>query len=248
MARRIPSDDCQITTPDGTFWPHRGEEVIVREPITVANHVAFARLAVRDTALAVARGDADESEQVARAESDYWPARAALIVQRLESWTWTGIDGARLPLTVEAVLALDPAEIDWLAGAVLGVTPESEHRRLEGLADHLLGFSNPAIPGRVFHGPQPVEALIAAICSRFPALTPATALEQPWPLTLHVVQALDAQEAIGVMNGAHGDRGKAFAAAPHLAALLRAMRLAQTGDDVPLSRLIEERDDQEAVA
>lgn len=117
-----------------------------------------------------------------------------------------------------------------------GGDASSAGKRLERLADHLLGYRTTAEPEVLKRGPQPREGVLSVLLQEFPAYTLGQLLAED---SLALEQILDyrrARLAIDLFN--QGKQGfEQLAAREDLMAILLELGRAQGGPDVTLDNV-----------
>lgn len=99
--------------------------------------------------------------------------------------------------------------------------------RLEGLADHLLGYELTSDPGVIRYGPQPREGILSVLLQEFPAYTLGELLAEDWPSLVAILDYRRAKSALDLFNGGK-DGAARLQEHPDLLELLLEMARAQS--------------------
>lgn len=101
-------------------------------------------------------------------------------------------------------------------------------KRLEGLADWILGYRLTADITQLHHGPQPHAAMVGVLLQEFPAYTLETLRDADITMLLAILDARRARLAVDLFNDGRHGRAQ-LAERPDLMDLLLEMARAQQG-------------------
>lgn len=118
-----------------------------------------------------------------------------------------------------------------------GRDAERTKKRIEALADHLLGYRTTAEPDVERRGPRPPEGLLSVLLQEFPAYTLETLKEADWGELEKILDYRRARLAIDLFNG--GEKGfEELAKREDLTSILLEMGRAQGGDGLTIEQML----------
>jgi len=110
-------------------------------------------------------------------------------------------------------------------------------KRLEALADHILGYRTTAEPDVQRWGPQPTEGVLSVLLQEFPAYRVSELLAEDWLVLEQILDYRRAQHAVELFNA--GERGfEQLQKRPDLLDLLLELGRAQGGPATTLDDVI----------
>lgn len=125
-ARRVPSDDCQVTIGGETYTPHEGEWVELLEGQTVAEISAAREFLDLQSKFDALQGEDDENRKVTALLDNAFTRLCSALAQRITAWSWTDDAGRPLPPpdgSPEPIKNLRTEEVYYLLSCSKGEPP-----------------------------------------------------------------------------------------------------------------------------
>lgn len=128
-ARRVPSDDCEVTIDEVTYKIHEGEWVEVLPGLSVGDYSALHAFTSVKTQMDAVKGEENEGQQVLGILAQTFDAAIPIIASRLLAWTWTDPRGRPYPppdSEPSPLRRLGEAEVAYLIQVIMGTNPAAQ--------------------------------------------------------------------------------------------------------------------------
>ena len=122
-AKRVPSDDCVVSSDGETYYPHEGEWVEIRPVTSIAEIRALDGLRRLKVEFDAAKGEQDEGMRIVAIMDKHFGAVCEALARRLTAWNWTDDNDQPMPQPAsqpKVIEQLKADEIMWLVNAAHG--------------------------------------------------------------------------------------------------------------------------------
>lgn len=132
VARRVPSDDCEVTDGAAVYRPHEGESVEVRAGIRVGELRRYRVLAELDVQILSVQGEDQAHVKQLQLMEGGMAEACAILADRIVGWDWTDDHGRPLPQPADDPTVFERLDLDEIRYLIAVARGESPGERKNG--------------------------------------------------------------------------------------------------------------------